>query len=68
MPQLARILDGKKFLWNGVEYEARKQAEEASSAYEKEAFETRMIEEGGKHLIYTRRVAAQQTATETPVS
>ena len=63
MPQLARIFDDKKFLWNGIEYETRKQAEEVRGSYEMENFETRLIEEGGKSLLYSRRLASQQSAT-----
>jgi len=62
MPKLASVFDGKKFLWNGVLYETRQQASEVQAGYDKEGFETRLSEEDGKHLVYSRRVSAQQTA------
>jgi len=64
MPELAKVFDGKKFMWDGAVYEDRPQAEQAKASYEGQAFETRIVEEEGKCLVYSRRVAAQQTVTE----
>jgi len=64
MPELARVFDGKKFMWDGKVYETRQKAEEVQSGYQKDAFETHLVEDAGKCLVYSRRVAAQQTATE----
>ncbi len=53
----ARVIDGKKFMWDAREYETRTEAEGAREEYEKESFETRIVEEDDKVEVYTRRVA-----------
>ena len=55
MPESFKIIDGKKFMWDGVTYEGIQQAKEAEESYKKENFETKIIEEEGKPLVYTRR-------------
>ena len=59
---LARKIDGKKFLWDGVNYESREKAQQATEAYEQEGFEAELIESEGQFLVYSRRVAAVQAA------
>ena len=51
-----KIIDDKKYMWDGEDYESKLAAEENISKYSKDGFETTYIEEDGKHLIYTRRV------------
>ncbi len=53
-----RILDGKKFLWDGKEYPAAAEAEAAAKEYAGNRFETQQLEEGGVYLVYTRRKAS----------
>jgi hypothetical protein len=55
MPDSFKIIDSKKFMWDGETYEGMEQAEAAEENYKKENFETRIIEEEGKPLVYTRR-------------
>ncbi len=64
MAENMRMIDGKKFMWDGVIYEERSKAEETQSQYQENKFETRLLTEEGKYLIYTRRVAEQQTPEE----
>ena len=64
MAEIVRFFDDKKFMWAGKAYETRPEAEEVQRGYQKAAFETRIVEAEGKCLVYSRRVAAQQTATE----
>ncbi len=52
----ARLIDGSKFMWDGREYESSAEAVEAQAEYEKENFETRVVEEDSKVHVYTRRV------------
>jgi len=54
-----KILDGKKFLWDGKVYNNETGAKEAMSGYEQRGFETRLVEEGNKYLAYTRRVVTE---------
>ena len=51
-----KIIEGKKFMWDGKTYENSKQAEETKAKYEKDGFETELLEDEGKFLVYTRRV------------
>lgn len=55
MPDSFKIIDSKKFMWDGETYEGMEQAKAAEENYKKENFETRIIEEEGKPLVYTRR-------------
>lgn len=51
-----KIIEGKKFMWDGKTYENSKQAEETKKKYEKDGFETELLKDEGQHLVYTRRV------------
>lgn len=55
----ARKFDDRKFMWDAVTYESEKDALEKKESYEKENFETRMVEEDGKFSLYTRRVVTE---------
>jgi len=52
----ALFADGKKFLWDGVLYQCREDAAQAADSYRKDNFEVRVLEEGEKSWVYTRRV------------
>ena len=55
MPDSFKIIESKKFMWDGETYEGMEQAKAAEENYKKENFETRIIEDEGKPLVYTRR-------------
>ena len=61
-PKLSLISDGKKFMWDGVVYDAEGDASQAAASYQKDDFEIRTVTEDGKFLIYTRRSVKQVTA------
>jgi len=52
----ARVIDGRKFMWDGRGYETQDDAERVRREYEAQQFDTRVVEEEGKVNIYTRRV------------
>jgi hypothetical protein len=56
-PNLAMISDGKKFMWDGQPYENKPEALQSAQSYRNESFETQIVEDGGKFLVYTRRPA-----------
>jgi hypothetical protein len=58
---LSRKVDSKKFLWDSVVYESQEQAAQTMEAYEKDGFEVRLFVEDDQYLVYSRRVATQQT-------
>jgi hypothetical protein len=61
-----RIIDSKKFMWDGKEYESEGEAKGIMEGYEKEDFETHVVEEEGKWLVYTRRVVTEVVVDGAP--
>lgn len=59
MPDLSKIIKGKKVMWDGVVYETEKEAQEVKKTYEEDNFEVELVEEEGKYLLYTRRVVTE---------
>jgi hypothetical protein len=59
MPDVSKIINGKKFMWDGAVYESKKEAEDTMQKYKKDEFEVELIEEEKKHLLYTRRVVKE---------
>ena len=59
----ATLIEGKKFMWDGREYQEREEAEKATEDYEKEGFETRIVEEEEEIRVYTRRVVSHLELT-----
>ncbi len=55
--ELAIRIDGKKFMWDGFEYEKKEDAEKKVNEYKEKGFEVKVIEREGKFYVYTRRVA-----------
>jgi hypothetical protein len=59
---LARKVEGKKFVWDGITYESEDQARQAVDTYEKDGFEVQLFIEDDQSLVYSRRIAEKQTA------
>jgi hypothetical protein len=59
MADLSKIIDGKKFMWDGITYESEMDAQDAKKTFEEEGFEVERVEEEGKPLLYTRRVVTE---------
>ena len=59
-PQLATIVHGRKFLWDGRAYPSRDDAARAATAYERDGFEVSLTDDGGVFLIYTRRLVKEE--------
>ncbi|HVP77317.1 MAG TPA: hypothetical protein VMV04_05440 [Thermodesulfobacteriota bacterium] len=56
MPSNLIILDGKKFIWDGVDHSSGEKISEAANKYKTDGFEVELHEEDGKTYLYTRRV------------
>ena len=56
---LSRKFDGKKFMWDGNEYQTKEEAEQKAREYSERGFEVRMIEENGKFYVFTRKVITE---------
>ena len=59
MPDVSKIINGKKFMWDYVVYESKKGAGDAMQKYKDDGFEVELIEEEKQHLLYTRRVVTE---------
>ena len=59
---LARKVEGKKFVWDGITYESEDQARQAVEAYEKDGFDVQLFIENDQYIVYSRRIAEKQTA------
>lgn len=59
MAERARFFDGRKFMWNGTEYDDEKTAVEVEKEYKEKGFEVQRCTENGKLLLYTRRVVTE---------
>ena len=62
----ARFFEGAKFIWDGREYESDAEAQKVKREYEKENFETQVVEEDGKFHVYTRRVVTDVEVDGAP--
>ena len=58
MPK-ARFFDGKKFMWDGLEYDDEEKAGSVEKEYAEKGFEVRTCNEDGKVFVYTRRVVTE---------
>lgn len=59
---LAKAFEGRKFLWDGVAYRTRAEAEQRAEAYRVDGFEVQLVEQEGCPLLYTRRTVKQTAA------
>lgn len=59
MPDVSKIIDGKKFMWDGKVYESEKEAQEIKQKYKDDKFEVELVKEEQGYLLYTRRVVTE---------
>jgi hypothetical protein len=59
MAERTRLFEGKKYMWDGQEYDNEEQASSVEKQYTEKGFEVQMWREEGKVLIYTRRVVTE---------
>jgi hypothetical protein len=59
MPEGYKIIDDKKFMWDAKIHDTENEAKDIALNYEKDNFETRVVLEEGKFLVYNRRVVTQ---------
>ncbi len=65
-PAIARRFDDKKFMWDGRIYETEEKAKEMMKEYQTRNFETRILKEEEKYLLYTRRVVTEVVVEGSP--
>ena len=59
MPDISKLVDGKKYVWDGEVYESEAQAQEVKKKYEDDEFEVQLIQDEGTYLVYSRRVVTE---------
>jgi hypothetical protein len=59
--ELARLFDGKKFMWDGKKYDTEAESLEQEQHYRSLGFEVRLAVEDDGHYLFTRRVVANTT-------
>jgi hypothetical protein len=59
MPDVSKVIDGNKFMWDGETYESENQAQEVKQKYESDNFEVELIQEESQYFLYTRRVVTE---------
>jgi hypothetical protein len=59
MPNHVTFFNGKKFMWDGVDYPSREETLEAMKKYKADGFEVELSEEEGKTYLYTRRLVKE---------
>jgi hypothetical protein len=52
-------MNGKKFMWDGVDYPSGEVTFETMKKYKADGFEVELHEEEGKTYLYTRRVVKE---------
>jgi len=65
-PNLALLRDGKKFMWDGRTVETKEEASRVAESYRNDNFEVQIVEEGGKFLVYSRRVVKEVVVAGEP--
>ena len=56
---IALSVQGSKFMWDGEVYDTKDAAEAKISVYRDAGFDTHLVTEEGRCLVYNRRVAKE---------
>ena len=64
---LARIFNGKKFMWDGNTYTEEKEAKETGQKYKDDGFEVELVEEDNQYFLFTRRVVTEVVVEGQPI-
>ncbi|MHC4559981.1 MAG: hypothetical protein ACYTFW_25830 [Planctomycetota bacterium] len=59
MAEKIRFFEGKKFLWDGEEYDSPKKAKSVEKEYSEKGFEVQTWSEDDKVFLYTRRIVTE---------
>ena len=64
--ELARIFNGKKFMWDGKVYTDEKERREIGQKYKDDGFEVELVEEENQYFLFTRRVVTEVVVEGSP--
>ena len=59
MAEKVRFFDGKKFMWDGLEYDDEEKAGSVEKEYAEKGFDVQSCSEDGKVFLYTRRIVTE---------
>ncbi len=65
--ELARIFNGKKFMWDGKVYTDEKERREISQKNKDDGFEVELIDEENQYFLFTRRVVTEVVVEGKPI-
>jgi hypothetical protein len=57
--QLSKIINGKKYMWDGATYSDKKNTLDIEQKYKNDEFETEIFEEDKNYYIFTRKVVKE---------
>lgn len=65
--ELARIFNGKKFMWDGRVYTNEEERREVAQKYRDDGFEVELVEEENQYFLFTRRVVTEVVVEGEPI-
>jgi hypothetical protein len=64
---LARIFNGKKYMWDGRSYENEQEMKKAKQEYQNQGFDVESIAEDKKYYLFSRRVVKDVVVEGSPI-
>ena len=65
--ELARVFNGKKFMWDGRIYTNEEERREIAQKYKDDGFEVELVEEENQYFLFTRRVVTEVVVEGEPI-
>ena len=65
--ELARIFNGKKFMWDGRVYTDEEERRKIAQKYKDDGFEVELVEEENQYFLFTRRVVKEVVVEGKPI-
>lgn len=65
--ELARIFNGKKFMWDGRAYDDVEEMRKIRQRYQGDGFEVREVKEENQYFLFTRRVITEVVVEGKPM-
>lgn len=63
---LARVFDGKKYMWDGRSYDNKQEMKKVKQEYRDQGFEVEVVEEEDKYYLFSRRVVKEVVVEGSP--
>jgi len=59
MPKNLIFVEENKYMWDGISYESKNEAQDIMQKYKDDNFQVELVEEEGKFFLYTRRIVTE---------